>query len=373
MAAGHVGASIGLLALDRLAEALGQKSVPTAQLSREIGTRSAALDAALKEQLPATIDDIVEHPLRAIAFRVEAGATDLQPFDPLVFRVSLRNTSRLPLAIGAGCPLTGRIVMRSAAPRAGSPDLMELPPQPLSIDRRLRLAPGETMAFELEAAVTDLGRMLTLDAASTHLVSANFVTNPVETPIGLAPGFLGGVSSIRPVHVAGAPLADEGWLGTARATIKDPSAPDRLATLALLCSALSEPDRLPEKVRGDAAAAWADVAAAWKTLPPVAQAWVVSVLPKETPAMAPLLDAVRASTEPNVLTSWLLGRVTDGTDPMLDVARRTAEPRLVRLASACAWIADRRNKRAMEQSAAEAKAAADAKARGATKGGGGTK
>jgi hypothetical protein len=34
---------------------------------------------------------------------------------------------------------------------------------------------------------------------------------------------------------------------------------------------------------------------------------------------------------------------------MLDVARRTNDPRLAKIAAGCAWIADRRNKRAIEE------------------------
>ena len=347
IAAAHVGKSIGLLALDRLAETLGQKAVLTSQISPEIAARAKELERVLGEQLPRTVDDIVEHPLRALVFRAEPSATSIGAYEPLSFRISLRNASRLPMAIGPDCPIGSRVVMRASAPRAGQIESMVIPPQPLSIDRRLRLAPGEEMTLTIDAAITDLGRLLAIDAAHTHLVTAQFVTNPIETPIGQVPGFLGGVTEVPPVQVQ-APAATPEWFAKARATIKDPAAPDRALMLALVCGLVAVPAEVPAALRPELPAIWDEAATAWKTLPPAAQAWIVSTLPRETPAMAPLLDAIRASTDPDVLTSWLIGRVTDPIDPMLDVARRTNDPRLVRLATGCGWLADRRNKRAIE-------------------------
>lgn len=347
IAAGQVGKSIGLLALDRLAETLGQKSVLTSQVSPDHAARAQQLERVLSEQLPKTVDDIVEHPLRALAFRAEPVATTVGPYEPVSFRISLRNASRLPMAIGPDCPIGSRIIMRADAPRAGTVESVGIPPQPLSIDRRLRLAPGEEMTLTIDAAITDLGRLLSVDAAHTHLVSAEFLTNPIDTPFGQVPGFLGGVTQVPPIQVlAPAPTAD--WLAKSRATIKDPAAPDRAVTLALLCGLAAVPAELPEAVRADVPAIWDEAAAAWKSMPPLEQAWIVSTLPKDTPAMAPMLDAMRASTDPDVLTSWLIGRVTDPIDPMIDVARRTNDPRLAKVAAGCAWVADRRNKRAIE-------------------------
>jgi len=88
--------------------------------------------------------------------------------------------------------------------------------------------------------------------------------------------------------------------------------------------------------------------AAWARLDEVEKAWVAASLPGDSPALAPLLDAVRASPEPKVIASWLLARSIEADDPMFDVARRTGNERLIRLADALHWTADRRAKRKIE-------------------------
>jgi hypothetical protein len=55
-----------------------------------------------------------------------------------------------------------------------------------------------------------------------------------------------------------------------------------------------------------------------------------------------------------VLTTWLISRVVDPTDPMLDVGRRSGDPALAMFADATAWVLTRRAKRAVEEVGLEA-------------------
>lgn len=342
-----LGTSIGLLSLDRLAVVLGQKQLLTPQLSPVIAARAAALDQALTEQLSKSVDDLVEHPVRNISVTVQPSATSVGPYEPLNLRLTVRNTSRLPLSIGPSAPIASRVILRATAPRPGQDEAVEIPPQPISIDRRLRLAPGEQLVVDIDVATTDLGRLLSLDPTHAHLVTTSIVSNPIEGPMGISPGFMGTVTTTPPVHCAGIdPTPD--WVAQARQRIKVPGDTQALIDLALLSQLASVTDQLPEAVRPEASAIWGEIATAWRALPERAQAWIVATLPKETAEMGPLMDAVRASSSPVVLTSWLIGRVTDPLDPMLDVARRTGDANLSRLADASGWVATRRNKRAIE-------------------------
>jgi hypothetical protein len=124
---------------------------------------------------------------------------------------------------------------------------------------------------------------------------------------------------------------------------------EAVTRLALLVHAAANPTLLPESMRGDTAALWTDIVDAWKALPETAQAWVIGVIPQDTPAMAPLLDAARSSTSTTVLRSWAITRVVDPKDPMLDVCRRSGDPELAKLADAVQWVADRRSKRAADE------------------------
>ena len=347
IAESRIGTSISLLALDRLAEVLGQQVVLTSQLTPALKEGSAALDKALETQLPRALDEMMEHPLRALTVEVTPSSTQIKPYEQFSFTIRMRNNSRIPLAIGGDCPITGKVTMRAAAPRPGNSDPAELPPQPILIDRRLRLGPGEEITVNIEADLTMVGLVLNVQPLDAHLVSVAVVSNPSAATGGISAGFLGSVTGCPPIQFTGVDVTAE-WLTESRALIRSAGNVDAVTRLALLVHAAADPKRLPEAARADTKAIWTDVVEAWKALPERAQAWVIGVMPEDTPEMAPLLEAAKASTSPTVLRSWAITRVVDPKDPMLDVCRRSGDADLGKLADAVTWVAERRAKRAIE-------------------------
>jgi tetratricopeptide (TPR) repeat protein len=347
IAESRIGTSISLLALDRLAEVLGQQVVLTSQLTPALKEVSAALDKALQTQLPLALDEMMEHPLRALTVEVTPSSTQIKPYEQFSFTIRMRNNSRIPLAIGGDCPITGKVTMRAAAPRPGNNDPAELPPQPILIDRRLRLGPGEEITVNIEADLTMVGLVLNVQPLDAHLVSVAVVSNPSAATGGISAGFLGSVTGCPPIQFTGVDVTAE-WLTESRALIRSAGNVDAVTRLALLVHAAADPKRLPEAARADTKAIWTDVVEAWKALPERAQAWVIGVMPEDTPEMAPLLEAAKASTSPTVLRSWAITRVVDPKDPMLDVCRRSGDADLGKLADAVTWVAERRAKRAIE-------------------------
>ena len=347
IAESRIGTSISLLALDRLAEVLGQQVVLTSQLTPALKEVSAALDKALETQLPIALDEMMEHPLRALTVEVTPSSTQIKPYEQFSFTIRMRNNSRIPLAIGGDCPITGKVTMRAAAPRPGNSDPAELPPQPILIDRRLRLGPGEEITVNIEADLTMVGLVLNVQPLDAHLVSVAVVSNPSAATGGISAGFLGSVTGCPPIQFTGVDVTAE-WLTESRALIRSAGNVDAVTRLALLVHAAADPKRLPEAARADTKAIWTDVVEAWKALPERAQAWVIGVMPEDTPEMAPLLEAAKASTSPTVLRSWAITRVVDPKDPMLDVCRRSGDADLGKLADAVTWVAERRAKRAIE-------------------------
>ena len=347
IAESRIGTSISLLALDRLAEVLGQQVVLTSQLTPALKEVSAALDKALQTQLPLALDEMMEHPLRALTVEVTPSSTQIKPYEQFSFTIRMRNNSRIPLAIGGDCPITGKVTMRAAAPRPGNSDPAELPPQPILIDRRLRLGPGEEITVNIEADLTMVGLVLNVQPLDAHLVSVAVVSNPSAATGSISAGFLGSVTGCPPIQFTGVDVTAE-WLTESRALIRSAGNVDAVTRLALLVHAAADPKRLPEAARADTKAIWTDVVEAWKALPERAQAWVIGVMPEDTPEMAPLLEAAKASTSPTVLRSWAITRVVDPKDPMLDVCRRSGDADLGKLADAVTWVAERRAKRAIE-------------------------
>jgi len=356
LAESHIGTSIGLLALDRLAEALGQPSLVTPQLSAAVAARAKSLDEALAAHLPKSVDDLVESPMRALTVELVPSSLRVGPYEPLTFAVRMRNNSRLPLAIGGDAPISGSVTMRSAAPSPGREGTGELPPQPILVDRRLRLMPGEQIEVKVDADLTITGMLLAIEPLDPHFVTLAIVSNPASVTGGLAPGFLGTITECQPIQFSGVAVTAE-WIAESRALIRQAGRVEAVKRLALLAHAGADPKRLPEAVRPESKAIWAEVTAAWKALPERAQAWVVGVLPTETPDMAPLMEAARASTSPAVLRSWIITRITDPKDPLLDVGRRSGDAELAELAESVTWTVDRRAARAAEEIGTEAERA----------------
>jgi hypothetical protein len=352
----YPGTSIGLLALDRLAEALGQKALATSQLSPEIAARAKAMEESLKRHLPKSVDDLVEHPLRAITVEVQASSTTIRPYEPLDLKVKIRNSSRLPLAIGGDAPISGKVTLRAAAPRPGVARYGELEPQPVLIDRRLRLDPGQEIEVPVEAALTQVGLLLNFEPLDPHLVNIAVVSNPASATGGAGPGFMGTVTSAPPIQYTGV-LVTKAWIEESRQAIKAAGSVEAVTRLALLAHAAAAPEKHPEPVRPLLKESWPDIVGAWKAMPERAQAWVIGVLPKETPDLAPLLEAARSSTSPSVLRSWAITRVTDPKDAMLDVCRRSGDAELAQLADAISWTMERRAARAVEEVGIEAEKA----------------
>ena len=348
-----IGTSIGLLALDRLAQALGQDVLRTSQLSKEIGGRAAALEAALTRSLPNTLDRLVENPMRALVVDLKTNASTVGPYEPLSFSMRLRNDSRLPLAIGPDCPISGKVMLRTRVSRAGQTSTPDLPPQPLLIDRRLRLMPGEELKVDIDAELTTVGLFLNLAPLEAHALNVGVVTNPASSTGNMAPGFLGTVTNAPPLMSKGVAVT-EAWLRESLDMVKAPTSADAVIRMALVAHACARAEGMPEAMRGEIGAVWTALTDSWKTLPVQARAWVLAVLPKDTPAMAPLLDAARADQSPEVLTTWLISRVVDPADPMLDVGRRSGDPTLAMFADATSWVLTRRAKRAVEEVGLEA-------------------
>jgi hypothetical protein len=343
-----IGTSIGLLALDRLSKGLGQDVILTSQLSKAIGDRAADMEAALARSLPTTLDRMVENPVRSVVVDLRPTATSVKPYDPLTLTMRLRNNSQLPLAIGQDSPIAGKVMLRTQVARAGETSSPDLPPQPILIDRRLRLMPGEELTVDVDAELTTVGLFLNISPLEAHALRVSVVTNPASATGGMAPGFLGTVTGAPPLMSTGVNVT-EAWVREGLELIKDPAHPDAPVRMALLAHAAAGEKRLPEALRAEQPQIWNAIADAWKALHPQARAWVVSVLPRETPAMAPLLDAARADSSKDVLTSWLISRVGDPNDPMLDVCRRSGDTALKQFADATEWVLKRRAARAVEE------------------------
>ena len=161
---------------------------------------------------------------------------------------------------------------RVLAPAPGREGTGELPPQPILIDRRLRLSPGEQVEARIDADLTITGMLLAIEPLDPHLVTLAIVSNPATITGGLAPGFLGTITEAQPIQFTGIAVTEQ-WVTESRELIRQAGRVDAVKRIALLAHAAADPKRLPEKFRAESKAIWAEITAAWKALPDRAQAW----------------------------------------------------------------------------------------------------
>ncbi len=345
-----LGTTIGLMALDRLAGLLKVDSISLAQLDSGIAERARAMDDALEQSLSPLIDDMMAYPMRMLSVVLEQTTPSPGPYSWLAFKITIRNLSRMPLAIGRSDPIISKLVLRAEAPRSAELTPEPIPPAVVPFDPALEIPVGGQIDFTIDAMLTPLGRRLVINPLDTHVISPSVLVNPRDSEYGPMPAFMGSVTALVPFMVSGVAVTPQ-WVAESIRMLGDASSVNVAYRIVLLAHAAASPETAPEAARAVLASpdVWKAMADAWPTLEPTEQAWVVASLPLETPAMAPLLDVIRSNTNPTVIASWVLARVKTENDPMLDVARRTGDPRLERLAEAISWIAKRRAERAIEQ------------------------
>jgi len=279
---------------------------------------------AYAEAMPDAIDRMVTEPRSMLDMHAELSRAQYAPFERIELTVRLRNTSPIPLALGPTAPIPSDVLL---APRLtiGTRDGREnLSPEVLSIGRKLRLEPGESISVGVWVDRGALGAVLDRSAlASAHLrirlierftVSndARFLATPLSvttdtapvrrTPIALTRGGRDRLPDLIR-SAAGQRLAETALLtfnivALARANPDAPGPPEQLQRIA---EAFSE--RLPSTDRFE-------------------RAMLTRLLPLETAAapLAPVIDTLRQDPDRLVRLAFLLGRVNTADAPILTTA-----------------------------------------------------
>lgn len=167
------GTMLGVWARERLQTLLGRPVVMSAT------ARSLEAYAA---SLPDTIDTMVREPRTLLDIHAAQPRENLRPFDPVLVELTLRNVGPTPLALGDSAPIATSVLV---APRVtiGVRDAAEqLLPEIVSLNRRLRLAPGEAVRITARADLGRLGQINDRAALTSALfrfrVTQNFVIGP---------------------------------------------------------------------------------------------------------------------------------------------------------------------------------------------------
>jgi len=279
---------------------------------------------AYARAMPDTVDKVVNDPRSIIALRAEFVDTEPAPFDRLELRITIRNTSPIPLAVGPDAPISSDVLL---APRVsiGTRDAREnLTPEVVSLARRLRLDPGESLTTTIWADRGALGTLLDRSALVAALVriraiqrfvvtdDARYIAadlsvsadtdpirrRPIATPRGGAGALPDLIRAATGRRLAETALLAFNVVGRARANPDAPALAEQVQAVA---------DAFTERLGG---------ASAFERF------MLTRLLPAESasPPFAPAVDLLRQDADPLVRLAFVMTRAADPADPILDLA-----------------------------------------------------
>ncbi len=281
--------------------------------------------------IPLRLDEMIQTPRTFESMDVTFTQNPASPLTPARAKVTLRNTSTMPLGLGAGRAMNSRFLFGPLLD-AGAINLLEIAqPEVLDLERKLRLAPRESVEGELSPDLGPTGWLVqTLSARVTRMrwrVIQGFQTRSDGARV---PG-TGCLEDTTNAVVRGT-LPESSMpfreLASAIATSSD----DAIPALAVATRAqLVLGDEFDAEVRLSLGSAWAK---RYPALPPRLRQSVLSVLPPATvlQELKPLDEAVVHEMDPDVLAVAVVARAAEPQSPLLATALASADPQLVKLA-----------------------------------------
>lgn len=303
--------------------------------------------------------------------------TTLQPFDPMLVRLTVTNVSPYPLALDEGGPILPSLVLQPTRLQSGT---AVDSPAVVPMDSALSLAPGQKLVIQSDMRRWPVGLAAEQRPLESASISFRAVANPVFVGRGVAIGAIGAETAIEPMFVK-APITNDAWISSTLAAIRNPdTASDLLGTALLMWvgagaeaqakqlddartnarnaadaanraqraadlqaieqakSSGAEPPAMREPVEPESVDAakwplvrwrdpvWDGVAAAIARMPPHAQAWLLLVSPGRAEGMDKVRAAVRDVKDPTVRLAYLFGAIVTQDDPVMAEELASKDP-----------------------------------------------
>jgi hypothetical protein len=162
VAEGWPSAPIGAWAASAFSRVIGEPLPPREE---------AASLSAMAAGVPRWVDEFLRDPGRVVRLSVSPNAETLGPLDRLGITVKVRNTSPAALAVGAERAVNSRLLVAPSIEIGANP-MGSAMPNVFSLDRRLRLMPGEEFRMELWPEAGFSGWLM--DLGLGQIVRANY-------------------------------------------------------------------------------------------------------------------------------------------------------------------------------------------------------
>ena len=305
------GTLIGLLANHELHAIVGQKLLPLPSVAK--------LDSVVAS-IPATMERYLTRSLPAISFKAMAEKRTLGPFDPIWYVLTLKNLTSMNLAVTPQGPIKEHVLLQPRLLMPGATVIDRLTPEIIPFDRKLDLAPNESMTMRWNFAWTGVGYRAVLHPVSGVILEFRGAANFSASIGGFKVGAFGVAAEVDRTEIEGVRVTPE-WIASALASVASASTDEDVVNLVLLGYAIKG-KLVPEETIPKA---WEAIAEGFGKLPEDAQAWVVMAAPTGVTGIAAFLDKVRATTSPSVRAAYLLNYCKTTDDPQIAAAVRSGD------------------------------------------------
>jgi len=347
----------GVWAADRLSGVI-ERRLPMSDLAQRL--------EALIDTLPRVADRFVRDPTLAVSMQVRPAKATFAPFEPVLVYVDINNNSGFPLAIDRDGPIRPQVLIKMTTAYDRRDKSNAVPSIVADIGRRLVLQPGDRLSVPVVLTWHHFGQSAAARVLDGDFVSVNGTMNFRTNRIGLmTPGLLGSESTTGTIRIEGVRPTPE-WEAETLAALEEPEGVPALQRVALLCQlrakllvrlAIDRAERrelrqrldvearelgaeLDEKIATDAArlqTITSTIVDAYAKMDGLSQAWIVSmvgvdVMPED------VLQMARKSENRFVQIVYLLTKVLDPNDPMVDAGRRSSDPAVRAVANAAAVV-----------------------------------
>jgi hypothetical protein len=262
--------------------------------------------------------------------------TTFDPYEPVIINIEITNNAPMPLAIDDGGPIQPQVALLPSVQMSREYGLSDVRPMIVDIDRRLRLEPQERLVVPVDLKRGPLAQVL-------HAYPLRGATMSITGIIGFRmtyenvfePGTLGSEVTTRGFRVDGLRVTTR-WITESIESILVLDPEEDLDTIALLSHVVplmkqvrrEDPLRALDQfgkvhVEDDATAA---IIEAYAKLDSVSRAWLLAVMPRLSPPLAPLYAMAQKDEDRYVRMVYLLFCLEGPDDPMIDAAIRGDDP-----------------------------------------------
>lgn len=298
-------------------------------------TAEAAECRKVASSVPRWVDQMITEPRSFMSLAASAVSVDGRN----TVRVTLRNLSPLPLAVGSDRPINSRLLLTPKLDVGISPPNLNALPEVVLAERRLRLLQGESVELEIWPDMGYSGWLAQTDCLQTTRVRWGILQGfQAGAEVTYLPGTLCLATQteqvvIPPVASVESPEQIEAWFASVGGEAGTDALDVQRATMRLRAAAILEPERggSSAEVVGRYATA---LAARYASLSVPCRIVLIAGAPhaRQNPAMEALDRAIQSERDPKVLGIAMVARATAASQELLGVARESGDSNLIAIA-----------------------------------------